>query len=815
VRRGLGAEGCGDPSRVPDSRAAAGGREALAGRSGLLDPARRVSRRAAPHHTGRAAVLTPDADGTAARVRRAWLAALSGFALLACIALGQVLLAEPEAIVSSHKGDTARYIYWARHFGAQEIRQGNLPLWNPHLFSGTPFVGSFQTAVLYPLSAFGLFLPTGTALGLEFGLHLFLAGAFAFAWTRGLGLGALGAFYAGAVLMLGAPFLLRVVAGQLTVIGALAWCPLLLLAIDRICRRPRLGACLLGAFATSMMILAGHPPSVVSTGLVAALYAAARWLQSPERTRAALLLAAVVFAPLLLTAVQLWTGLEAALESVRQGGVSYDYATSFSFPPEALVTLVAPSFFGSPELYWGRWFYWDASAFLGITTLVLAALGVRGADRETRRLLVGLALLLLLLSLGRYTPVYRLLYHGVPGFDHVRAPSKFLFHAALFTAALAGIGVERLLRDRRGVGVLAWLALLLGIGLGLLAPLLRAEAHNPLRLVEGLAGARAPTALEFVGWTEMAYASVAVAAVTCLALFALLRQGLVPERQRPVRLAIVCLGILELVHFSQREFRSFVPESGERLGRLQRSVGEARTMNAGPAKNISLLTRGYDAWGYDPLMLRRYVEFMAYTQGRDPIALDNVDRREPYRGHRLLAMVRCRLLLSPDHIALLESPLPRFLLVRSYEIHREPAAILAALDRPDFDLRRSVVLEEDPVPAPRPGPARGSLRRVEESTDHLRLDVALPEPAILLVTDAYSEGWRVSGLPGSARADYRILPANLTLRAVPLPAGEHRLHFEYAPLGYRAGRWASLASGTLFLALAAWTVARRRARSGA
>jgi hypothetical protein len=792
-------------------RTATGDRQALAGRYGLLDPARRVLACEAPRSNGRTAVLTRDADGTAPGVRRAWAAALTGFALLACIALGQVLLAEPEAIVSSHKGDTARYIYWARHFGAQEMRQGNLPLWNPHLFSGTPFLGSFQTAVLYPLAAFGLILPTGTALGLEFGLHLFLAGAFTFAWTRGLGLGPMGAFYAGAVLMLGAPFLLRVVAGQLTVIDALAWCPLLLLAIDRICRRPRLGACLVGTLATSMMILAGHPPSVLSTGLVAALYAATRWPQSPERTRAAALLGVVAFAPLLLAGVQLWTGLEAALESVRQGGVSYEYATSFSFPPEALVTLVAPSFFGSPELYWGRWFYWDASAFLGITTLALAALGVRGADRNTRRVLIGLALLLLLLSLGRYTPVYRLLYHGVPGFGHARAPSKFLFHAGLFTAALAGIGVDRLLRDRRGVAVLAWLALFLGIGLGLLAPLLRAEAHNPLRLVEGLAGARTPTALEFVGWTEMAYASVAVAAVSCLVLFALLRQVRVRGRQRPVRLAIVFVGILELVLFAQREFRSFVPESGERLGRIQRGIGEARTMNAGPAKNISLLTRGYDAWGYDPLMLRRYVEFMSYTQGRDPIALDNVDRREPYRGHRLLAMVRCRALLSPDHIVELESPLPRFVLVRSYEVHREPAAILAALDRPDFDLRRSVVLEENPVPAPRPGPARGSVRRIDESTDHLRLDVELSEPAILLATDAYSEGWRVSGLPGSPQAAYRILPANLTLRAVPLSAGLHRLHFEYAPLGYRVGRWASLTSGAVFLALASWAVARRRA----
>jgi hypothetical protein len=44
-----------------------------------------------------------------------------------------------------------------------------------------------------------------------------------------------------------------------------------------------------------------------------------------------------------------------------------------------------------------------------------------------------------------------------------------------------------------------------------------------------------------------------------------------------------------------------------------------------------------------------------------------------------------------------------------------------------------------------------------------------------------------------------------------MAAGEHRLHFEYAPLGYRAGRWASLASGAVFLALASWLLVRRRA----
>jgi uncharacterized membrane protein YfhO len=86
----------------------------------------------------------------------------------------------------------------------------------------------------------------------------------------------------------------------------------------------------------------------------------------------------------------------------------------------------------------------------------------------------------------------------------------------------------------------------------------------------------------------------------------------------------------------------------------------------------------------------------------------------------------------------------------------------------------------------------------------LTIEAELPQPAILLITDIYREGWFAKSLPGSDQATYEIMPANYILRAIPLSAGKHRLLVEYAPPAFRVGVWVSLASIMLYLGLGIW-----------
>jgi len=83
---------------------------------------------------------------------------------------------------------------------------------------------------------------------------------------------------------------------------------------------------------------------------------------------------------------------------------------------------------------------------------------------------------------------------------------------------------------------------------------------------------------------------------------------------------------------------------------------------------------------------------------------------------------------------------------------------------------------------------------VESSASQLTVEADLPQPAILLITDAYSSGWQARPLNGSVQQVYKVLPANYVLQAIPLSQGHHRIRLEYLPRGVHAGMWISIAA---------------------
>jgi hypothetical protein len=86
----------------------------------------------------------------------------------------------------------------------------------------------------------------------------------------------------------------------------------------------------------------------------------------------------------------------------------------------------------------------------------------------------------------------------------------------------------------------------------------------------------------------------------------------------------------------------------------------------------------------------------------------------------------------------------------------------------------------------------------------------VPRGAILLVTDAYSAGWRVRPFDPGPRSSY-VLPANHALRAVPLAAGRHHFIMEYRPPSVAAGRWVSGIGAAVTVLLIVTPLAKRRA----
>lgn len=303
---------------------------------------------------------------------------LSLLAALTLAVFSEVLLVRPGEVLSDGQMDLGYFFVHWRYFGFHELKMGNLALWNPHCLSGTPFFGNFQSALLYPLNFLYLLLPLQAAINWSIALHVFLGGAFTFYWMRHRGLHSLACLLSGVMFMLCGPHFLQVHAGHLPNLCTLIWAPLLFLAMDQMLDRPGLAPCLTGMFAVAMSVLAGHPQFVFYMGVAAGVYAVLILLRHRPGGKVILGLAAMAAGGIALSAVQLFTGLQEGGETMRSVGMSYDFASSFSFPPENFLTLVAPWCFGDMknDLYWGRWALTEVSLFVSVTGLVLAVQGM-------------------------------------------------------------------------------------------------------------------------------------------------------------------------------------------------------------------------------------------------------------------------------------------------------------------------------------------------------------------------------------------------------------------------------------------------------
>lgn len=753
-------------------------------------------------------------------------AALAALCVLVC---GHILFARGRLVLSDRGADLAmQFVHW-RAFGFGELRAGNLALWNPYVFGGMPYLAGFQSALLYPPNVLYLFFSLPHAINAGIVLHLLLCGAFMYLWAVSRGLHPLAAFMAGVALVFGGAHYLHVYAGHLPNLCTMAWVPLLFLALDRLFDARRWAWWWVAVFAVTMQVLAGHPQYVFYTALAAGLYSALRlyWAEC----RAALLarLLSIYPAAAALSAVQLLTGLAAAGQTVRSGAVPFEFASMFSFPPENLLTLLAPGFFGDMHglSYWGRCYLWEMSLFAGGCGLVLGVLGLVHGERRGRWFCGAMVLALFLLALGAHTPLFRLLYAMLPGFNKFRGSSKFVYYAAVFGALLDAVGLDSLLRGRAGGRRTGWIVFAVGVGVAAVAGAVRLSAGSaePASLWAGLMRAVHGTGESYFPAHMLAdaafvrraglyaarglfYAAGALCVVGGLLFFARTRRWLV--------YALAAVWLVELLAFASRNTRGFAIDAAvpAELSELASAAPrDARTLNLANA-NAGMSVGLGDVWGYDPGVLRRYAELMTATQGGDPARAGQYLTFE--RFHPLYRMLRCRFLLVPEESGLrareLEPGMARFALVGGYRVERDRARRLAALTAQEFDPRAVVLLETEPDPVPAPGPGSEPVRVLSSSTDHVELELELAAPKILLMTDTYAPGWRARAMPGSAQARYTLLPANHALRAVPLQAGLHRLRIEYLPRAFVVGGYVSLAAIVLYCGFGIWLLVRNKER---
>ena len=365
------------------------------------------------------------------------------WAVLCLAFFWDILLAPADQIVAGN--DLANMFQIWLQYAKTSILHGEFPLWNPYLFSGTPFAADPQPALFYPATWLALLMPVTRALGVILVVHVWWAAVGMSGWLRSEGASWWGALAGGAVFAFSGYVFARIQAGHIGVLTTGAWLPWGLWVV-----RKATGASngswrvvALGGAAVGLALLAGHTATFILVGLMWAIYAAWRMLQSApmQRRRQLMHLFFALGLGLALAAVQWLPMVQMITGSGRVTGSSYDFASSYSWPVGYLLTLLAPNFFGEPVRtgYWGEGVYDELIFYAGILPLLLAWVAVKWQKKARFWVVMGLAALLL--AFGSYGIVHRLFVRFVPLFATMRAPARAGLLFTLAVGVLAALGL--------------------------------------------------------------------------------------------------------------------------------------------------------------------------------------------------------------------------------------------------------------------------------------------------------------------------------------------------------------------------------------
>jgi O-antigen/teichoic acid export membrane protein len=453
------------------------------------------------------------------------------------------------------------------------------------------------------------------------------------------------------------------------------------------------------------------------------------------------------------------------------------------------------------------------------------------------------------------TPLYGLLFYGLPGWSQLHTPFRWMFPLTISISVLAGMGwqvieEQRLLRGAPSRFALpywlGWLTLGSGI-IGLLilaaiwiapAPWIRQAAKilDRSQLTQWAFGGSATLFLSYQ-WANFLHLGLALLGAGITILLAL-------RPSRPPFLPLLALSLLLLdltaaaygfMPTTPIEVADFTPPSIEWLTE-QHQAGAWRytalekdwkVLNANSGMQYGL----EDVRGYDSIILKHYVNFMRAVSPQPQLDFNRVaplrSEAELLPDQELLDLLNIRYIVTDqvlrwpswslvyeDEVRIYENDdvLPRaFLLgngtywgLRSQEI--APEALQALKPREELYLQgdEGNMLARDLLRSEMPfTPVDITLYTPNE----IKMTMVPPTGTWLVLSDVDYAGWRAFSLPEGAENERElpVMRANGAFRAVWVEAGEQTIRWRYAPNSVRSGFFASfLGVALLGLGAAYW-----------
>jgi len=338
-------------------------------------------------------------------------------------------------------GDNYSLMVPGKVFTAQWLKQGILPLWNPTIFAGIPWLADVNQSVFYPSTLLFMVFYPATALNLTIILQMLVAmlGMYLLAkkWTKNHYV----ALVAGVLWTLSTQ--LADGTNNLSIIQSLPWLPWVsYFGLQLFAKR---WAKVWFAVVVWLQFAGGYPQHVLYAILAAVglelmqdwgKIEKKKWLLTWFETAVLTVgLSSVIWLPFI----------QALLNSTRMQQ-SLHQATAGSMHPLMLIKLLVPYFFDKPlaGYKWGPAWSGHPNMVFFVSWFGLLVLGLSFNKRQQRdKLFLGLILGSLIFSLGGFLPGFFLIQKIIPLMQVGRYPSMIL----IVTNMLVSLWVAEKLKD--------------------------------------------------------------------------------------------------------------------------------------------------------------------------------------------------------------------------------------------------------------------------------------------------------------------------------------------------------------------------------
>lgn len=712
-----------------------------------------------------------------------------------------------------------------RAFARRLLHEGTLPLWNPYMFAGTPFLANPQTGIFSLFSLPLWTLPFDYAIGVGAALTLWAAGFGTYLLVRQLGLRFLPGVMAAVAFSFSAINVVWLTHATLPAVAAML--PWMVWLVERILAHGRLADALGLALVTAIALGGGHPGMQLHVLIGAGIYVLLRLLLPREsdddrRARSATLalggmcLGALVMGVILVPEALSSHGTIGT--GARQGGGTLPGA---QMPLDAIKTVVFPDWWGRPSAFElapeavrptsapASVNYNERTFYAGTVALLLAMIGFIPPGR--RRAAAPFAVLGAIgLAVALHAPGFYWLATHAPLLDQVQSQRMhFLFGFGVAVGAAFGVqaildrpdGARWRLAVPLGAIVLALVAFVAaGAPVGDLG-----EATHHFFHADGLTSPGA-LASASIGWFLLFVLAVGllIAAIAWR-----------PRWAAALAAALVLLAVADAYRFASgyqpmARASAVKPPVTPAIAFLRRHAVEGRFVGIGVAlfPEVGMRYGLHDVRGYSPPQptgryYRLWLRARADQLPWQPFELDDITpaalRVVSVLGARWIvteadvalpafqdaALAPLRLAYSGRDAAIYENPnaLPRSFVAPAVRLAANERAVRETLVAPGFDPRRTAVVERGQPGARSAHGTTGSVRIVDEHNAQVTLRATLARPGLVVLGDDFSSGWTVTvdGAPATA------LHVDDVLRGVMVRAGRHEVVWSYAVPGLRLG----------------------------